>query len=77
MTQTRRRFPESFKRETVDQVLAGTLLRHVVETLGIAESLLSKWKRLLFRAMASSVARVRSCAGYASNWLRSPRSAMF
>ncbi|WP_424959290.1 IS3 family transposase [Ectopseudomonas toyotomiensis] len=23
-----------------------------------------------FRAMASSVARVRSCAGYASNWLR-------
>lgn len=24
MTQTRRRFPESFKREAVDQVLAGT-----------------------------------------------------
>lgn len=46
MTQTRRRFPESFKREAVDQVLAGTPLRHVAETLGIAESLLSKWKRL-------------------------------
>jgi len=29
MTQTRRRFPESFKREAVDQVLAGTTLRHV------------------------------------------------
>ena len=36
MTQTRRRFPESFKREAVDQVLAGTPLRHVAETLGIA-----------------------------------------
>ena len=45
MTQTRRRFPESFKREAVDLVLAGTPLRHVAETLGIAESLLSKWKR--------------------------------
>ncbi|EIU7125942.1 transposase, partial [Pseudomonas aeruginosa] len=45
MTQTRRRFPESFKREAVDQVLAGTPLRHVAETLGIAESLLGKWKR--------------------------------
>ncbi|MCU7649734.1 transposase [Pseudomonas piscis] len=44
MTQTRRRFPESFKREAVDQVLAGTPLRHVAETLGIAESLLGKWK---------------------------------
>jgi transposase-like protein len=42
MTQTRRRFPESFKREAVDQVLAGTPLRHVAETLGIAESLLGK-----------------------------------
>lgn len=40
MTQTRRRFPESFKREAVDQVLAGTPLRYVAETLGIAESLL-------------------------------------
>ncbi|PRD23096.1 UNVERIFIED_CONTAM: hypothetical protein NCL1_47320 [Trichonephila clavipes] len=30
-----------------------------------------------FRAMASSVARVLSCAGYASSWLRSPWSAMF
>lgn len=45
MPQTRRRFPESFKREAVDQVLAGTPLRHVAETLGIAESLLGKWKR--------------------------------
>ncbi|MCO3043823.1 transposase [Pseudomonas aeruginosa] len=45
MTQTRRRFPESFKREAVDQVLAGTPLRNVADTLGIAESLLGKWKR--------------------------------
>lgn len=45
MTQTRRRFPESFKREAVDQVLAGTPLRHVAETLGIAENLLGKWTR--------------------------------
>lgn len=45
MTQTRRRFPESFKREAVDQVLADTPLRHVAETLSIAESLLGKWKR--------------------------------
>ncbi|AZC19364.1 transposase [Pseudomonas sp. CMR5c] len=45
MTQTRRCFPESFKREAVYQVLAGTPLRHVAETLGIAESLLGKWKR--------------------------------
>ncbi len=44
MTQTRRRFPESFKREAVDQVLSGTPLRHVAETLGIAESLFGKWK---------------------------------
>lgn len=45
MTQTRRSFPESLKREAVDQVLAGTPLRHVAETLGISESLLGKWKR--------------------------------
>lgn len=45
MIQTRRRFPESFKREAVYQVVAGTPLRHVAETLGIAESLLGKWKR--------------------------------
>ncbi|HGP1322471.1 transposase [Pseudomonas aeruginosa] len=45
MTQTRRRFPEPFKREAVDQVLTGTPLRHAAETLGIAESLLGKWKR--------------------------------
>ncbi|HEK1626356.1 TPA: transposase [Pseudomonas aeruginosa] len=84
MTQTRRRFPESFKREAVDQVLAGTPLRHVAETLGIAESLLGKWKRQYeqqgddaFRATASSEARARNCGVYASNWLRSPWSAMF
>ena len=34
-------FSESFKREAVDQ----TPLRHVAETLGIAESLLGKWNR--------------------------------
>jgi transposase len=45
MTQTRRRIPESFKREAVDQVHASTPLRHVAEMLGIAESLLGKWKR--------------------------------
>ncbi|QMV65530.1 transposase [Pseudomonas berkeleyensis] len=45
MTQTSRCFPESFKREAVDQMLAGTPLRHVAKTLGIAESLLGKWKR--------------------------------
>ncbi|MDH0081350.1 transposase [Stutzerimonas chloritidismutans] len=38
-------FPESFEREAVDQVLAGTPLRHVAETLGIAKSLLGKRKR--------------------------------
>ncbi|HBO3119435.1 TPA: transposase [Pseudomonas aeruginosa] len=76
---TRRRFPESCKREAVDQVLAGTLLRHLAEILGIAESLLSKWKRqyeqqetMPFRATASSGARARSRVAYASNWLRSP-----
>lgn len=45
MIQTRRRFPEPLKREAVNQVFAGTPLRHVVETLGIAESLLGKWTR--------------------------------
>ncbi|MCF7203016.1 IS3 family transposase [Pseudomonas oligotrophica] len=40
MPQTKRCFPESFKREAIDQVLAGTPLRHVTETLRIAESLL-------------------------------------
>ena len=72
MTQTRRRFPKSFKRETVDQVLAGTPLRHMAETLGIAESLLGKCP-----PGASSKVKVRSYVGYASKWLRSPWSAMF
>ncbi|WP_434038364.1 hypothetical protein [Pseudomonas aeruginosa] len=61
-------------------MLAGTPLRHVAETLGFAESLLDKWKRQVtmpFRAMASSVAKARSCGVYASNWLRSPWSVMF
>ncbi|MBS7661594.1 transposase [Pseudomonas lalucatii] len=80
---TRRSFPESFKHEAVDQVLACTLFRHVNQTLGITESLLAKWKRQYeqqggdaFRATASSVVRARSCVGYVSNWLRSPWSAM-
>ncbi|CAM3099012.1 transposase [Ectopseudomonas mendocina] len=66
MTQTRRRFPESFKCEAVDQVLAGTPLRHVAETQGIAESLLGKWKAsnskvtMPFRATASSGGEVLS-----------------
>lgn len=45
MIQTRRRFPEPFKREAVDQVLAGTPLRHLAQTLGIAEACWAKWKR--------------------------------
>ncbi|CAH0146217.1 hypothetical protein SRABI70_00410 [Pseudomonas sp. Bi70] len=84
MTQTRRRFSESFKLEAVDQVLAGTPIRHVTETLGIAGCLLGKWKRQYeqqgddaFPGNSRSVARVRSCTGYASNWLRSPWSAMY
>lgn len=52
MTQPRRRFPESFKREAVDQVLAGT----------------SSKVTMPFRAMANSGARAQSCVGYASNW---------
>ncbi|WP_425318107.1 transposase [Pseudomonas nitroreducens] len=43
--QTRRHFPESVKRKAVDQMLAGTPLRHIADTLAIAESLLGKWKR--------------------------------
>ncbi|AXK40188.1 transposase [Crenobacter cavernae] len=45
MTQTRRNFPESFKREAVEQVLAGSPLRHVAQALGLSENLLGKWKR--------------------------------
>jgi transposase len=45
VTQTKRRTPESFKREAVDQVLAGTPLRHVAETLVLAEGLSGKWAR--------------------------------
>ncbi|WP_035061137.1 transposase [Andreprevotia chitinilytica] len=50
MKKTRRIFPESFKREAVDQVLAGTPLRHVAQALGITEALLGKWKRQLNEA---------------------------
>jgi transposase len=77
MTQTRRRFPESFKREAVDQVPAGTPLRHVAETLSIAESLLGTCKLQYEQQDDDALVRVRSCVGYASNWLRSPWSAMF
>lgn len=35
MPQPRRRFPESFKREAVNQVLAGTPFRHVSLSLAI------------------------------------------
>ncbi|MDC7705878.1 transposase, partial [Vogesella indigofera] len=45
MTKTRRTFPESLKREAVEQVLAGTPLRHVAQAFDIIESLLGKWKR--------------------------------
>ena len=45
MTKTRRTYPESFKRDAVEQVLAGTLLRHVAHALDITEALLGKWKR--------------------------------
>lgn len=42
---TRRYFPASFKREAVEQVLAGTPLRHVAQAIGVTETLLGKWKR--------------------------------
>jgi transposase len=45
MTKTRRTYPESFKRDAVEQVLAGTPLRHVAHALDITEALLGKWKR--------------------------------
>ncbi|BCL75791.1 transposase [Jeongeupia sp. HS-3] len=45
MTQIRRTFPESLKREAVEQILAGTPLRHVAQAFGITEGLLGKWKR--------------------------------
>lgn len=41
----RRSFPESFKREAVEQVIAGTPLRHVAQAIGVTEALLGKWKR--------------------------------
>ncbi|AUH49351.1 MULTISPECIES: transposase [Chromobacterium] len=47
MTKTRRTFPEALKREAVEQVLAGTPLRHVAQAFDITESLLGKWKRQL------------------------------
>ncbi|WP_179057989.1 MULTISPECIES: transposase [Pseudomonas] len=44
MPQIRRRFPNSFKREAIDHVLCEMSHRHVPQALGIAESLLDKWK---------------------------------
>ena len=41
----RRSFPESFKREAVEQVIAGNPLRHVAQAIGVTEALLGKWKR--------------------------------
>lgn len=83
MTLTRRRFPESFKREVVDQVLADASLRHVAEALGIAECLLGEWKRQYeqqdddaFPDDGKQRMRVRSFGVYASSWRRSPWSTM-
>ena len=45
MNKTRRTFPDSLKREAVEQVLAGTPLRHVAQAFEITESLLGNWKR--------------------------------
>ncbi|MCG8993811.1 transposase [Laribacter hongkongensis] len=45
MTRARRTFPESLKREAVEQVRAGTPLRHVAQVFDITEPLLGKWKR--------------------------------
>lgn len=84
MTQSSRRFPESFKREAVDQVLAGTPLRHVADTLGIAESLLGKWMRQYerrgddaFPSDGKQRGESVEFVGYASNWPKSPWSEMF
>lgn len=54
MTITRRSFPESFKREAVEQVLAGTPLRHVAQALGVTEGLLGKWKQQYLKAGADA-----------------------
>lgn len=47
---TRRTYPESFKRDAIDQVPAGTPLRHVAHALDITEALLGKWKRQFHEA---------------------------
>lgn len=44
MNKTRRTFPDSLKREAVEEVLAGIPLRHGAP-FEITESLLGKWKR--------------------------------
>ncbi|RXZ43675.1 transposase [Crenobacter cavernae] len=54
MTQARRSFPESFKREAVEQVLAGSPLRHVAQALGLSENLLGKRKRQYLTAGADA-----------------------
>ena len=38
-------YPNSLKREAVEQVFAGTPLRHVAQALEITELLLCKWRR--------------------------------
>ncbi|MHC5351899.1 transposase [Metapseudomonas furukawaii] len=43
-TQARRRFPESFKREAVDQVLGYAPRCRIAKTQGIAEGLLGEWR---------------------------------
>lgn len=59
MAQTRRRFPEYFKRKAAAQVLAGMPLCHVAETLGIAESLVGRWKRQ-YEQLAATPLRIIS-----------------
>ena len=54
MNKTRRTFPDSLKREAVEQVLAGTPLRHVAQAFEITESLLGKWKRQFQEAGADA-----------------------
>lgn len=67
MIRTRRRFLEPFKREVLDQVLAGQPLSHLTETHGIVESLLANgggstnsMVTMPFRATASSVRKRRA-----------------
>jgi transposase len=45
MNKTRRTFPDSLKREAVEEALARIPLRHVAQAFEITESLRGKWKR--------------------------------